>query len=205
MFANGNNASVAGDMVRRTIRCGLDANLEHPETRAFKRNPLNLVQQNRGKYIAAALTIPLAYLAARRPNPLPPLVSFEEWSTLVREPLVWLGCPDPLKTQDALRTEDPSKLTKAAVFDAWTNRIGLGTSRAATTKEIIHMATDDEPLHDALLTVATQRFADRQIDPKTLGKWLSSQLGTIAAGTKLCVNRVDKAKPKRYLELHGDR
>ena len=205
MFANGNNASVADDMVRRTIRCGLDANLEHPETRAFKGNPLNLVQQDRGKYIAAALTIPLAYLAARRPNQLPPLVSFEEWSTLVREPLVWLGCADPLKTQDALRTEDPSKITKATLFDAWTNRIGVGPSQASTTKEIIEMAANDAPLHDALLAVAAQRFADRQIDPKALGKWLSSQLGTIAAGTKLAVNRSDKAKPKWYLELHGER
>jgi putative DNA primase/helicase len=52
MFANGNNAGVAEDMVRRTIRSGLDANLENPENREFKGNPLAAIQQHRGQYIS---------------------------------------------------------------------------------------------------------------------------------------------------------
>jgi hypothetical protein len=202
MFANGNNASVADDMVRRTIRCGLDANLEHPENRTFKSNPLNLIQRNRGACIAAALTIPLAYLAADRPNPLSPLASFEEWSTIVREPLVWLGCGDPLNTQERLRAEDPTKVNKVAVFSAWKLWIGVGRQRAAMTKEIIDTATTDNALREALLNVAAQRFGtDRQIDPKALGKWLSQQRGTIAAGCKLSIDETNKARPRWFLEL----
>src|SRR5215472_10082974 len=119
MFANGNNAAVAENMVRRTIKAGLDANLEHPEKRKFNGNPLDTIRRNRGDYIAAALTIPLAYAAATyRPAPPPPLPSFEEWSQIVRDPLIWLGCADPVKTQDKLRSGDPKKAELAAVFEA---------------------------------------------------------------------------------------
>jgi putative DNA primase/helicase len=201
MYANGNNASVADDMVRRTIRCGLDADLEHPENRTFSGNPLNLIQRSRGACIAAALTIPLAYLAAARPNRLSPLASFEEWSSNVREPLVWLGCADPVTTQERLRAEDPIKIEKIAVFNAWKSRIGVGRQRALTTKELIEIAATDDALRESLLTVAAKRFSpDRQIDPKALGQWLSRQRGTIAARAKLLVDDADKSRPRWFLD-----
>lgn len=56
-FANGNNVAVADDLVRRTIRCALDANVENPECRTFRGDPLAAVRRNRGIYIAACLTI----------------------------------------------------------------------------------------------------------------------------------------------------
>jgi putative DNA primase/helicase len=137
MFANGNNASVSEDMVRRTIRSGLDANLENPETRGFKANPLGVIQQRRGQYIAAALTIPLAYIAAGRPIKQQPLLSFEDWCGIVRDPLMWLDCADPVKTQERLRTDDPRKIEKIAIFEAWKSRIGIGHDRRCLTREIV--------------------------------------------------------------------
>jgi putative DNA primase/helicase len=206
VFANGNNASVAEDMVRRSIRCGLDANLENPETRKFKGNPLAMIHHNRGRYIAAALTIPLAYMAAGQSITLPPLVSFEDWSRIVRNPLIWLGCGDPVMTQDKLRTADPRKIEKIAVFDAWKARIGIGRDRSCFVKEIIDIAETDAPLREAILAVAPQRFGvDRKIDPKGLGKWLSTQHGTIAATCKLMADRTNVARPRWYLDLQGSR
>jgi hypothetical protein len=35
VFATGNNVAVADDMVRRTIRCALDANMETPRPAPF--------------------------------------------------------------------------------------------------------------------------------------------------------------------------
>src|SRR5262249_1444380 len=46
VLANGNNAEVADDMVRRTIACHLDANVEAPELRVFRDNPLVRVRRN---------------------------------------------------------------------------------------------------------------------------------------------------------------
>jgi hypothetical protein len=60
-LANGNNATVADDLVRRTISCTLDANMEKPDERTFSTNPLAMVLNSRGAYIAAILTIARAY------------------------------------------------------------------------------------------------------------------------------------------------
>ena len=57
LFATGNNLVLVGDVVRRVLLCSLDPELERPELRQFKRNPLEAVLNDRGKYIAAALTI----------------------------------------------------------------------------------------------------------------------------------------------------
>jgi putative DNA primase/helicase len=61
-FANGNNIQIAEDLVRRTIQCRMDANMESPETRQFKRDPLARVLAHRGHYVAAILTWTLALL-----------------------------------------------------------------------------------------------------------------------------------------------
>jgi putative DNA primase/helicase len=199
IFANGNNITVADDMVRRTIRCAMDANRENPELRSFKSSPLAMISANRGNFVAACLTIARAYVAAGRPNQSPPLASFEQWSAIVRDPLVWLGCRDPVATMDALRKEDPAGVERHRVFEAWKLRIGV--DRPATTSEIIEIANSDTPLRDALRAVASRRLGT-EIDPKELGKWLSSQEKTIAAGCKLKVDRLtNKAKPKWYLEF----
>jgi putative DNA primase/helicase len=202
-FSNGNNVTVAEDMVRRTIRCGLDANLEHPESREFAGNPLAAVRRNRGNYVAACLIIARGYIAAAAPDPLPPLLSFEDWSKIVREPLVWLGCADPVTSQNMLRGDDPRKIETTAVFEAWKSDCGVGIDQRYTTKEIIDKAANKVELREALFAVAPKRYSpDRQIDPKILGKWLSAHKGTIAARCKLSVYGNDASRPYWYLNPH---
>ncbi|MFL5266979.1 MAG: hypothetical protein ACJ8AH_10355 [Stellaceae bacterium] len=202
-FANGNNVSVANDMVRRTIRCALDANCESPEQREFKSNPMAVIHANRAKYVAACLTIARAYVSVGRPNPSTPLPSYEEWSAVVRDALIWLDCPDPVATMETLRSEDPAGAERHAVFDAWKSAIGVGKDRATLTADVIEKAAHSSALREALLAVAQQRFGEGRIDPKALGKWLSAQEKNIAAGGKLMVDRSNKARPRWYLELNG--
>jgi hypothetical protein len=45
-FATGNNVTVADDLVRRTICCSLDANVENPEGREFLGDPIADVRRN---------------------------------------------------------------------------------------------------------------------------------------------------------------
>ena len=96
-FANGNNIIIVGDMYRRVVRCRLDPGMERPELRAFASNPMEKILANRGAYIAAALTICRAYIAAGRPNLKPRLNSYGEWSDTVRSALTWLGEADPVE------------------------------------------------------------------------------------------------------------
>jgi hypothetical protein len=202
VFVNGNNAVIADDLVRRTIACWLDANMEAPETRSFKDNPLAKIRCNRGRYIAACLTIVRAYICAGKPERLNPLASYEPWSDLVRAPLVWLGCADPVASMSSLRSADPVRRERTNVFHAWADE--LGTGGAHTTAELIKNANERElgaltrpNLRSALIDVAQDRRGE--IDPKRLGKWLAKTENTISGRLKLTVDRGDSKRPRWVL------
>src|SRR5262249_10875764 len=65
---DGNNLNIYGDLCRRILVCGMDTGQENPERRTFKLNPTRVVSENRGRYIAAVLTIILAYRADGSPK-----------------------------------------------------------------------------------------------------------------------------------------
>src|SRR6516165_2019187 len=195
--ANGNNISIADDLGRRTMLCNLDAKVEKPWQRKFKQNPLAEVEKDRGRFVAAALTIPLAYFAARRELPIPALSTvangFEQWNDFVRGPLVWLGEADPASTFEAARSEDPKLQAKLGVFTAMANFIGIGQDHARTAAQIIdasgdQLTTELEPkrstLRTALLAIAPAGAND--ISPQQLGFWLRSAKQQIVGGMRLC-------------------
>jgi len=76
VFATGNNIAFKGDMVRRGLVCNLEALDERPELRAFKSDAVDRAAANRGAYVAAALTIVRAYLAAGTPQVCGPFGSY---------------------------------------------------------------------------------------------------------------------------------
>jgi putative DNA primase/helicase len=207
VLANGNNVTIAGDMVRRTIQCALDANVENPEAREFRADPIITVKRNRGAYIGACLTIARAYICAGSPGRLPQLPSYSSWSNLVRSMLGWLGRPDPVQTMNTIRSADPTRLARASVFTAWAKELEIG--RGYRTSELINRADDRDlfnevwlrpGLREALLEVARARASrEPQIDPKRLGQWLRAQAGTIAESYKLAVDNSDRARPRWIL------
>jgi putative DNA primase/helicase len=207
-FANGNNVTVTDDLVRRTICCALDANVENPECRSFRGDPLAAVRRNRGAYIAACLTIARAYIAAGKPNRLPPLASYESWSDLVRSPLVWLGLADPVDTMATARSADPVRQDRARTFAAWCADLGAA-GRGYTAGEIIELADERYSydgsfvrpnIHAALAEVAQKRNGPAgQLDARRLGKWLTKQENTIASGLKFTVDRADSQRPRYRL------
>jgi len=101
-YATGNNVSITGDVARRTMHVRLDVLDERPEGRMGFRHPnlLAWIGQERPRLLSAALTILAAFCRAGRPSQdLTPYGSFEGWSDLVRQALVWSGQPDPHLTQ----------------------------------------------------------------------------------------------------------
>jgi putative DNA primase/helicase len=119
LFANGNNLQTIGDLNRRVVVCSLDADVEQPELRQFKHKPIDMILSDRGKYIAAVLTIAKAYLAAGTPKVCAEIASFEDWTRLVRAPLIWLGCVDPIQTMAKARKDDPELARLEALVSAW--------------------------------------------------------------------------------------
>jgi hypothetical protein len=82
-------------------------------------------------YIAAALTIVRAYLAAGCPNQCPPLASFGDWSRLIRSSLVWLGYVDPVDTMESARADDPPRSNLQALVAAWLKIVGFNKPMTA--------------------------------------------------------------------------
>jgi len=104
-YGTGNNVAVAADTTRRIIHIRLDVLEEHPEDRQDFQHPnlLQWVRQNRGALLCNAITILAAYCRAGRPaQNLSPFGSFEGWSSIVREAVVWAGLPDPCRTRTRL-------------------------------------------------------------------------------------------------------
>jgi putative DNA primase/helicase len=141
IFMTGNNLAIVGEQGRRTVRACMDAKEEQPERRDFPLgNPIEAVLKDRGSYIADILTIARAYHVSGSPRPagLNPFGSYPGWSHFVREPLVWLGRPDPVASQEAARADDPTTIKLRAVIDAWYGAFGMG---AMTLAKAVQYAT----------------------------------------------------------------
>ena len=138
VFATGNNVLLKGDMVRRGLTCNLDVLDERPELREFQRDPLRQVLNDRGAYVAAALTIMRAYLAAGAPQVCGALGSYPEWSRMVRSPLIWLGELDPVESMGSARDEDPELNDIRELFELWPDYLDL--DQKYTTGRIIEVA-----------------------------------------------------------------
>jgi Bifunctional DNA primase/polymerase, N-terminal len=187
IFGNGNNIRLIGDVVRRVIRGSLDANVERPELRSFRGDPVKTVLADRGFYIAAVLTIVRAYIAAGYPDPCPPLASFSDWSLFVRSPLVWLGYADPVETMEAARADDPSRRNLNAFVAAW--MCVIGPNKPMTAGEIIAKASPpaddaDSALKTAIAAVATAP-GKSELDAMNLGRWLGRNKNRVVNNMKL--------------------
>jgi hypothetical protein len=203
-LTNGNGLRVAGDLVRRTIGAELDAEVENPLTRTFVANPAAMISRDRGKYIAAILTLVRAFIVAGRPGQLVPMPSFEGWSNTVRGALVWLGEADPVSTNDVARDEDPTRQRIAAILGAWP------TDQADyTTAELIQRAEETAWGYNlarpefaaAVRAVATDRRGRLTAD--ALGKWLRDNKGRQIEGRKL-IRRGTATRPRWRVETRGD-
>jgi putative DNA primase/helicase len=174
LFATGNNLTLMGDIVRRTVTAHIDAGREDPWLRQFSNDPLGRILADRGKYIAAALTVCRAFMASGD-APEPPLLSFEAWSRVVRSALVWLGCGDPIKTIANAVVDDPDRQAFDAMLTAW---LDIFQETAITAAEVILRAKEQavlggyvhEDLRNALLTVAIGKGGE--VDARRLGNWL---------------------------------
>ena len=197
VFATGNNIVLKGDMVRRGLECNLDTLAERPELRTFRHNPLKRVLDDRGAYVAAALTVIRAYIAAGSPPMCDSLGSYADWSAMVCSPLVWLGEPDPAGSTDSARTEDPELASIRELFSLWPDYLDL--DRPYSTSRIVEIACeipapDDfnrQPLKLLFLQVAGDHGGS--VSTVRLGKWLRRISGRVVDNHRLILSHPNKA------------
>lgn len=192
IFATGNNISLVDDMTRRSILCNLDSNMERPELRQFDFDPLAEILDNRGKYIADALTVVRAYKLAGSPNKLPKLASFGEWSDLIRSALVWLGYEDPLSSMDKVRDADGRLDSLRAFVFAWYTAMP-GSSKTAA--DIVEASLANTELQVAMKSFCNPRG---QMDGVILGNKLRSVNGRVVDGFKIIAEKDPHTKINKW-------
>jgi Bifunctional DNA primase/polymerase, N-terminal/Primase C terminal 2 (PriCT-2) len=196
IYCTGNNVILVGDLTRRVLTTGLDPQMERPELREFKFNPVDKVLASRGEYIAACLTICRAYLMAGRPDKAKPLSSFEGWSDTVRSALTWLGKADPVDSLEAARADDPELSGLRDILIAWADVIGIGAKMRCTTATAIsiinayNISRSDSQWVD--FNNAAQAVAGKQrpADAISLGNWLRYKKGRVVDGLRFESNKV---------------
>ncbi len=181
----GNHLEFVGDLTSRVLLAVLDPEMEHPETRPFTRDLAAHVAEYRGEFLAAALTIPLAYLAAGEPDVPAPRSRFVEWDRLVRRPLLWLGAADPLETQALVKASDPLREALLTLLQTWHHAFANEPQTVAT---VVQAATEQGQsarphLLEALQGVAGERSG--AINSRRLGRYLGRQLRRIEGGLRL--------------------
>jgi putative DNA primase/helicase len=212
LYATGNNITYAGDMTRRGLICNLDPEIENPETRIFKLDPIGELTANRGKYVAAALTIARAYFASGERVKCPPLGSYEGWSRFIREPLIWLGEEDPVASMEQARRDDPNRDVLHRLFEQWISL--LGTERSYKVTEIIQVAEEKRSLDGMKFDLVNPEFhavlverastpRGNEIDARKLGHWLKSIKGRIIGRHRIVISEESERHGNRWkLETH---
>ena len=192
-LSSGNNVGPVRDMARRVITIRLDPKVENPALREFSDSPAATLQRRRGEFVSHALTIIRAYRVAG--SPLASCTGFggyDDWATLVRHPLLWLGIADPVANVVEQLAADPDREELGRLLTAWRKVFGAGAAHVADAVEKTHPGVygGSTELFEVCMELAEERG---QINRRRLGKWIARHAGRIVGNL-----RFEKGASKSY-------
>jgi hypothetical protein len=201
LVASGNNLTPVSALARRSIVIRLDANTEQLRERVFRiANPRRYVMEHRAQMLIDALTIIKAYLAAGSCAMPVALPSFENWSRLARDPLIWLGLADPVVTQ--LNETDDESQNIGPIFEKLTANFGERTFTAGDMARIVGSLSDE---HNELSDALMQMGCSEPNNPIKVGYWLRASKDKIGSSLKLVHDGHSKFGVRwRLQKTHGD-
>lgn len=139
-YSTGNNLTLSGDIPRRSHLIQLDAKMARPwERTSFKHANINLwVEENRGKVLAALLTMAQAWVIAGKPNGCKTIIGgFDEWVAIVGGILHYAGIPGFLDNLPQLYEEvDSGSEEWGEFFQVWFGWHETGVSSNDVLDEI---------------------------------------------------------------------
>jgi hypothetical protein len=139
----GNGVSVSEDLARRFLTVELDAGIEDPETRDFRGDLLNETMAARAELLGAALTIwRWGRMCGDNLAKGRSLGSFGDWGRWCRDPLLALGCRDPVARVADAKAADPRRQKVAEIFSAWSQAHGDKPMAVADLGDAVKAAAD---------------------------------------------------------------
>ena len=118
IILTGNGLTVSEDLARRFIAVEFDPGTEDPESRPFTIDIRAVVKARRQELLSALLTI-WRWGRLERVPAGKTLGSFEQWSRWVRDPLLALGCQDPVERISEAKERDSRRQSVSDLFSAW--------------------------------------------------------------------------------------
>jgi len=180
ILGSGNNVVPLRDLRRRVITIHLNPRCDTPATLRYTRDPVRMVRVDRGKYVAAALTIIRAWLAAGSPRAdVDNIASYGAWADYCRHPLIWLGLPDPATSLLEQVRHDPDADALRALMTAWRAIFGASPT---TVRKVVEAAANPihGDLHDALFELPVVERGE--INRSRLGWFLKKHANRIVDG-----------------------
>lgn len=180
-LSSGNNVGPVQDMARRCITINLDPACEVPAARTFKNpDPLSMLHQRREEYVSYALTIIMAWIVAGRPkSECRTVASYSAWSELCRQPLLWLGLPDPTHSLFNTIMDDPDRELLGRLLKIWRDLCGNAPTKIAA---FVLAASGNEFADDDVLTeIAGERNG---INNTRLGRWIKRNERKVVNGLR---------------------
>jgi hypothetical protein len=173
-----NGVTVSEDLARRVLVCELDARCEDPEQRPFEAGILKHIEHRRSELLSAALTVwrwgrqAAADLEAGRS-----LGSFEDWTAWCRDPLLALGCRDPVERIEIIKADDPQRRRIVELFAKWDTFHGEMPIKTADLAQNVRAVIDPQGRSRQFVATYLARLAGTRAGGfvltrhKSPGKW----------------------------------
>jgi len=169
--------------------------MENPEQRKFRPGFLDQVFANRNRLLSDALTI----WRWGRQNKLQqgkPLGSYELWGEWCRDPLLALGCRDPVDRIDEIKAADPHRRALVEVFDTWRDKHGGSTIKAKDLDPAVIELIDPK---------ASWKNDKLQFNRQRVARFLAAHTDTRVGGYHLEQTKDDTlTRPLAYYTLHHE-
>lgn len=177
-LGTGNNTGPIKDMRRRVVTARL---APKDNQRKFEHNPHKQMSKYRSAYVGAALTIIQAFmLHGKRDATLTPIGSYDDWSRFCREPLIWLGEPDPASSLISQVQDNTDNEALAVLLKLWRTAYH---DESMTVRELVSDSQRNSKLLEILHELpVTERGA---INPHLLGQYLKRHRGVRVNGLRI--------------------
>ncbi|MEI4234782.1 DUF7146 domain-containing protein [Roseovarius sp. D22-M7] len=201
-IATGNNPEFSNEMARRLVRIRLDANVERPWQRSSFRHPdlMVWIRANRGRIVAACLTLCQAWIAAGKPRGTKTIGSYESWAQVMGGVLETAGIPGFLgNLEEMMEASDNEGAAWNGFISSWWDRFGTAEVGASDVLELALFA-------DPKLPVGRE---GKTIDTAELGRGISRMRDRVfdVDGRKLQLrfSRTLRRSQRWILMITGDR
>jgi hypothetical protein len=199
-YASGNNLGLRGDALRRVAPVRLESTLDRPEERTDhkEKDLLGYVKRERGRLVAAALTIVRAYVVAGKPEQKLKPMDYPAWCGLVRNAVAWCTGTDPCKARAELVASDEETTQRQGLVEGFETLCNSLGKTHLTVAEVLEAVTDKPAVHQVLHSLVIEWGKDgKSATAKTIGRQFSKIRRRPINGK--CLDRTDNAIREWFL------